>query len=190
VADPVVAGVFEVKSDVLGGKDVAERFNRVGDKLKKKLRKELREIGEEVRHVAWFGAPVKKGNLRESIRASVGKNRGQRFIEAPDGLALKVAPYSPVAHLIERGVEPQVIDVHRKIYARKVWFRTGIAKDGMSFKRFAHERKLRQRSADTFMYQRLHHVDADPFFMPAVERAGDISVRLQRVITDLLGEEK
>jgi transcriptional regulator of met regulon len=180
VADPVVAG-FTFRADVIGGKEVAERFARVGDNLRDRLRKEMRDIGQGIVDDAQANVPVDEGDLRKSIKVRVGKTRGRRFVEDPGGLAMKVWPNSRVSHLIERGVSEKVIKVYKKASALKL----------VTDKRGRQSvRNLRVRDASTYMYERRHHITPEPFFMPAVDRAGDIPVRLQNVINRLVGETK
>jgi hypothetical protein len=180
-----VADGFTFKAEVLGGKEVAARFIKVGDNLRDLLRKEMKAIGQGIVDDATPNVPVDDGDLQKSIKVRVGKTRGRRFVEDPGGLAMKVWPNSRVAHLIERGVSEKTIQVHKKVYEQKLWSRTV-----KGTKRFTHIRNLRVRNAETHMYDRSHHVDAQPYFMPAVARAGDISARLQGVISRLVGETK
>jgi hypothetical protein len=165
--------VIKVRMHVVGEDKVAAVLTRAPDLIDFHAVQELWHIGDEIVSRAKADVPVgKTGNLRAAIRmkltgASATGATGDKRLRLDVFHSGKGARH---AHLIERGVREQVIDVHQRFRAQRlrVSKKTGKLKKG---------REYWERGA--LLYKRRHHIDPQPYFMPAVEGAGDVGARLE-----------
>lgn len=169
--------MIDVRVTEIGGEQIAAALERAPKVMRARLVQTLNEQGQIAADRAKAGAPYnpkrKSGvHLRDAVRfyAYANEQKAELLVRAVGG-----ARGAPHAHLIERGVAPKKITVYRKVYASSL--------SRMSdANRWRFRRPKRVKSRQTFMYKRVHHVTAHPFFAPAINSLGDVGATLQTAI--------
>jgi hypothetical protein len=164
--------VINVRMHVVGEEKVAAVLTRAPDLLDFHVVQELWHFGDDVVTRAQADVPVRSGRLKAAIRFNVTPGSatgatGSRRTKLDIFHSGKGARH---AHLIERGVPEKVIEVRQRFRAQRLRTdkKTGKLKKG---------RLYWEKGA--LLYKRRHHINPQPYFMPAVERAGDVGARLE-----------
>jgi hypothetical protein len=161
--------VIDIRTSVIGDREILETLRRAPNEINFCLLEEMVEIGTGITDDARSSVPVRRGKLRDAIRFKVTTPAGHLKLEVKHtGVGARHA------HLVERGVERQTVEVHRKVMAQRLRFKSGKTKRG---------RKFQIRNESTFLYTRSFGMAAHPYFMPAVEKAGDVGARLQGAVS-------
>jgi hypothetical protein len=160
--------VIDIRTSVIGDREIVDTLRRrAPEAMNFHLLSEAIEIGQGVTDEARANVPVRRGALRDAIRFKITTPK--------DHLRLEVSHTgkgAQHAHLVERGVERQQVEVRTKVMAQRVRFVGGKTKRGRKF-----------RLAGELRHTRWHSSPAQPYFMPAVEKAGDIGARLQGALS-------
>jgi hypothetical protein len=108
--------MIEVKTTVIGDKEIAQKFAEADPYVRDAIREGLEEIGTYIVEDARARAPRASGILARKIQYAFGRERGKQrtFREDPDALRLTVWPGGRVAHLMERGVNATVTRGRRR----------------------------------------------------------------------------
>lgn len=163
--------MIDIRTSLIGDKEAVQRLRRAPSLLEEHLVAEAAAVGQEIVDGARARAPVGKKNggaLRDAILWKVEMPKGHLRLEVrPSGKGARHA------HLIERGVAEQEIQVHRNVArARRISWKTGKLRKGREY----------WVKSETF-YTRSHHITARPYFGPAVESVGDVHARMQSAVT-------
>jgi hypothetical protein len=162
--------VINVRMHVVGDDRIMQVLKAAPDALNLHVLSELTHIGQEIRDDARANVPVRSGRLKAAIKFQVKTTKkGSAKLDV-----LHSGKGARHAHLIERGVPEKVIEVRQRFRAQRlrVSTKTGKIKKG---------REYWERGA--VLYKRRHHINPDPYFMPAVDKAGDVGARLEGALS-------